>query len=484
VVVCAHDDEGLRSGFVLEGLRRRGIDVPAVVLLDPDFRGDLSTTLPAGAVDFVVKDRVGRYLDRLPHVLERLIADADRARSAEEPVPAPESLSDATDFECQDLPHRDHLERELRRVRSWLAAIVEHNPVGILIELEDGRIGLTNRRFCEMLAIVEEPRDLEGRPWREIVDSSLVLFDNPAHVAGRIDTLTSGNEDVTGETWELADGRTFELDTSRIRRSGVPRGRQWTLRDVTVRQRRERALRWATRMEATATLAGGIAHDFNNLMVAVLGNADLLGDMVPERSDARRMLEQIATAARRAGELSRQMLAYARGGKYRPGPLDLGETVNRVVTSGDATGCDTIRIDVETASDLWTTMADEDQMAMVVMSLLANALEAMDRPGGIRIETGNREVDRRGVKGLAAIRPGRYVVLSIEDSGCGMDPETIARVFEPFFSTKFRGRGLGLAAVYGIVKNHGGYIVVDSVRDRGTTVRVYLPARERAATPR
>jgi len=257
---------------------------------------------------------------------------------------------------------------------------------------------------------------------------------------------------------------------------GRPIGEIGTIRDITESKAAEQAIRTALRMEATATLAGGIAHDFNNLMVGVLGNAELLqmrmGNSDPETF---KMLNTIASTAQKAGELAQQMLAFAHGGKYQPSVINLNQLIEETVWIEKRTVPPGVELQTRPAAELWNTLADPAQMNQVVMNMLINALEAIEGAGAITLSTGNAIIDRSLADRLR-IQPGDYVMLRIDDSGIGMSASIQARVFEPFFSTKFQGRGLGLAAVYGIVTNHGGSITVESEPGRGSTFTVYLPA--------
>ena len=251
-------------------------------------------------------------------------------------------------------------------------------------------------------------------------------------------------------------------------------------RDMTESKQAEEALRTASRMEATSTLAGGIAHDFNNLMVGVLGNAELLELRFGDDPDATRMLSKIQQSAQRAGELAHEMLAFARGGKYQPRIVDLNSTIDEVLRFQGRSFPRAIHVECEKQDDLWPVTADPPQMNQVVTNLLLNAVESIEDKGRIVITTRNIEIDDRFARQHAGLKPGRHVYLAVEDTGCGMDSEVQSRVFEPFFTTKFQGRGLGLAAVYGIIKNHGGHVSVYSQMTRGTSFKVYLPVLKSA----
>lgn len=248
------------------------------------------------------------------------------------------------------------------------------------------------------------------------------------------------------------------------------------------RIRTEEQIRSSSRLEATATLAGGVAHDFNNLMVGVLGNAELLRMDLADNSEVQPMLDDIVEAAQRAGLLAQQMLAYARGGRYRPQAININKVVQETLDFQQRRVPMGIQLERRLEESLWTVNADPTQMSQVVMNLCNNAVDALGEQGLIIVGTENVELGFNATDAQEGIPPGRYVCLSVEDTGCGMSEEVRSRVFEPFYTTKFQGRGLGLAAVYGIVKNHGGNLIVHSEESVGTVFKVFIPATEMEAS--
>ncbi len=246
--------------------------------------------------------------------------------------------------------------------------------------------------------------------------------------------------------------------------------------DVTERRLLENQLHQAQKMKAVGQLAGGIAHDFNNLLTVILGYGDVVRNGLPDEHPLRPEIDQIQRAGERAASLTRQLLAFSRRQVLLPQLLD----VNEVVTDVEKMLRRVIGEDVElrTLSDPAAAKirADPGQLEQVLMNLAVNARDAMPDGGVLTIETRNVEFDE-GLLEHAAMQPGLYVVLSVSDTGCGMDAETKARIFEPFFTTKEQGKGtgLGLATVYGIVKQSGGFIWVYSEPKRGTTFKIYFP---------
>jgi PAS domain S-box-containing protein len=255
-----------------------------------------------------------------------------------------------------------------------------------------------------------------------------------------------------------------------------------TLRDITDSKLAEDAVRAASRMEATATLAGGVAHDFNNLMAVVLANAELLQIQIPETADSHSMLEAISNAAEQAGQLAQQMLAFAHGGKHCPKVMDLNSVIQETLHLEKHSLSQKISVLTNLSGDLRNVYADPVQIHQIIMNLTINASEAISENGSITLSTENFCADAEFVKQNPGMKPGDFVLLKVSDTGAGMSSETSIRIFEPFFSTKFHGRGLGLAVTYGIVKNHGGLIQVSSREGGGTCFRVYFPASKERLT--
>jgi two-component system cell cycle sensor histidine kinase/response regulator CckA len=258
-------------------------------------------------------------------------------------------------------------------------------------------------------------------------------------------------------------------------------------RDVTVQRQAEeerlalkRRVQQAQRLEGLGVLAGGIAHDFNNLLTPILGDASLALMDLPEDSPLRARLQRIQRAARQAGALTHQMLAYAGKGPLQVAPLDLSSLVREIGQLLESSVGQRATLVIELADDLPPLEGDAGQLAQVVMNLLTNAAEAAGEAGGrVTLRTGllTGAAEPPGQRWLGGdLPPGPCVYVEVEDEGSGMDPETQARIFDPFFTTKFTGRGLGLAAVLGIVRGHRGAIAIDSEPGRGTRFRVAFPA--------
>jgi signal transduction histidine kinase/CheY-like chemotaxis protein len=251
------------------------------------------------------------------------------------------------------------------------------------------------------------------------------------------------------------------------------------------RKRLEEQMRNAQRLESLGVLAGGIAHDFNNLLVGMLGKAGLALVELPEDSPARQSVKDIETSARRAAELTRQMLASSGLGRFVVEPLTLSRIVQEMTQLLGRVISKQARLSLHLTGDAPAMVADATQIRQVVMNLITNASDALEgEPGLITVKTGTVHADRQMLAATylnEELPAGEYVFLEVTDSGVGMDAATRERIFEPFFTTKFTGRGLGLAAVIGIVRGHKGAIDVISQPGCGTTFRLLFPAAAAAA---
>jgi PAS domain S-box-containing protein len=255
--------------------------------------------------------------------------------------------------------------------------------------------------------------------------------------------------------------------------------------DITDRKQLEEQLRQAQKMEAVGRLAGGIAHDFNNLLMVIQGYSDLLVERLPDGDPLRRNAEQIQMASQRASSLTRQLLAFSRKQMLAPKILNVQSVVAEMEKILRRLIGEDVQLETSSVPDLGLIRADRSQIEQVILNLAVNARDAMPQGGRLTIETANVELDASYSHPPAVLSPGRYVMLAVTDNGCGMDAETQAHVFEPFFTTKEKGKGtgLGLATVYGVVKQSGGYVWVYSEPGRGTSFKIYLPRIEETAVP-
>jgi len=259
-----------------------------------------------------------------------------------------------------------------------------------------------------------------------------------------------------------------------------------TVHDISARRRNEaeryafeRRMQEQQKAESLMVLAGGVAHDFNNLLTGVLGNAELLAMQAPPESDQRRAAEAIVIGAQRAADLVSKMLAYAGGGRVVAERVDLDQLVREMVDLLEASVARQCTLTYQSPGPLPLVETDPTQIRQVVLNLIINATEAVDEHGGVvTVATGEEVLDRESLKHMTFgndSEPGRYVFIDVVDNGAGMSEHTLARIFDPFFSTKDQGRGLGMAAVRGIVRSHHAALRVTSAAGQGTRFRVWFP---------
>ena len=235
------------------------------------------------------------------------------------------------------------------------------------------------------------------------------------------------------------------------------------------------------KMEAISSLSGGIAHQFNNALSVILGSVDILDLSLANENESRRYFPHIRSSIERMTKLSNQLLAYARGGRYQVSEISCSDLIRNTLPLIAHTTHQGISIDTDIPHDIFNIKVDITQMQMVFSAILINASESMEVDGSIKIICNNEIIDHGNIADYPGLKTGNYIKILIKDNGSGMDAETIDRIFDPFYTTKFTGRGLGMAASYGIIKNHNGNITVDSELGKGTTVSILLPAVEKPA---
>jgi PAS domain S-box-containing protein len=290
----------------------------------------------------------------------------------------------------------------------------------------------------------------------------------------------AGEEQAPTEVQILGrDGRRLilEINTRLIYQDGKLVGVHGIARDVTERRQLEDQLRQAQKMEAVGKLAGGVAHDFNNLLTVIVGYSELLQSRLAPDGQENRMISEIRRAAEQAASLTAQLLAFGRRQVLQPRILDLNAVVAATKKMLERLIGEHIHLVTELDPSIGTVKADPSQIQQVIMNLSVNARDAMPKGGTLTIRTENQRFERGQTHNDVAVTPGDYVVLSVDDTGCGMNKQTQDRIFEPFFTTKElgKGTGLGLSTVYGIVKQSGGYVWVDSAPGQGSTFTIYLP---------
>ncbi|HKV23216.1 MAG TPA: PAS domain S-box protein [Candidatus Acidoferrum sp.] len=382
-----------------------------------------------------------------------------------------------------DITGLKHTEQALRRSEADFRSLVQKSPYGIYRIDQAGRLSLGNPALARMLGYDGEAVLLNElslcKDSTELSLSRQLLQEN---------WLRNDFEPVES-AWKRKDGKwlTVRLSARPVQKNGGP---EWAYlevfaEDVTERRNLERQVLQTQKMDAIGRLAGGLAHDFNNLLAVILGHSELLAEQVDRGTKLQNSAEAIRKAAERGASLTMQLLAFSRKQLVEPRVLDINgaliemEKLARRVISED------IELLVRPGQNLGRIRIDPGQFDQVTMNLIVNARDAMPAGGKIVLETANADLDESYTRQHIGIVPGPYVMLAVSDTGIGMDAPTLARIFEPFFSTKDKGKGtgLGLSTVYGIVKQAGGHIFPYSEPGAGTTMRLYFPHVEASAEP-
>jgi two-component system cell cycle sensor histidine kinase/response regulator CckA len=372
-----------------------------------------------------------------------------------------------------DVTEQVDSEEALRQSEEQYRTLVELSPDGILIHV-GGTIVFANSSAAHILR-TRSPADIVGR---KLLD--LVYEDDTERMQERLATIRSGTDvPRTSLRWKTFDGavRVMDLSSQGFQFEGRAAVHS-VFRDTTDLRLMEEQLRQAQKMEAVGQLAGGVAHDFNNLLTVIKVNVEFLLEELGSENPCRAEVVEVGDAADRAADLTRQLLAFSRKQILQPRVLDCNKVVESVRPMLSRLIREDVVVEMHLANGLGCVMADAGQLEQVLLNLSVNARDAMPNGGRLLIETAeivlsaDWESEDRSV-----VVPGRYVMVTVSDTGTGIMPADRLRMFEPFFTTKpvGQGTGLGLATVYGIVKQSGGHLHVDSVPNHGTTISVYLP---------
>ncbi|MBN2526935.1 MAG: response regulator [Deltaproteobacteria bacterium] len=440
-------------------LKSEGVDIPFIIVSGTIDEHTAVAAMEAGAHDYVTKDN----LIRLVPAIERELREARERRE------------------------RKRSEEALRRSEERFRTVVDAS-IDTLISVDmDGSISLFNQAATRMLKY----------QWTEVIGKSIDMLIAPEF---RSDVnFFVASQSSAGVPSHRIVGNTIEVDALTKSGKRLPvelsisygtRGREDFLlvimRDISEKRRSqevleetEAQLRLSQKMEAIGRLAGGVAHDFNNLLGAILGYSDVMLLDVKEGDPLREDVLEISRAAKRAAELTRQLLVFSRKQVMQPQVFSINGVVDGAKRMlGRLIGED-IHLETQLDPELKTTKADPVQMEQVIMNLVVNARDAMPSGGKLSIRTANASIPiENAVRDFQNSISGECIVLEVEDTGSGMDEEVLSHIFEPFFTTKEQGKGtgLGLSTVFGIVKQSEGVITVDSIPNRGTVFRVYLPA--------
>ncbi|MGH9519638.1 MAG: ATP-binding protein, partial [Terriglobales bacterium] len=380
----------------------------------------------------------------------------------------------------------------MRASEERLRLLLDSTGEGIYALDLEGKCVMCNRAAVRLLGY-REANELLGQPIHQLIHHT--HGDGRAYPPEECRSHLAARQgvgiEVDDEIYWRADGTSFPVEyrSYPVERAGQPVGSVVTFTDITTRRGLEGQIRQSQKMEAVGRLAAGVAHDFNNLLTVINGYTDLLLDEGQGESSAMtpstlERLEMVRKSGERAATLTHQLLAFSRQQVLQPQILDLNHTVREMEPLLRRTLGENIELTVALTSPLHPVKADPSQVDQILMNLVVNARDATaagqhgDRPGSIRIETANVKLDAAFVRPHAGLTAGAYVRLSVRDTGMGMRPETQAHVFEPFFTTKPQGQGtgLGLPTVFGIVRQSGGTVMVESTWGRGTSMQVFLPA--------
>jgi two-component system cell cycle sensor histidine kinase/response regulator CckA len=435
-------------------LAERNVDLPAILISGVIGEEEAADALRAGARDFVNKGNLTRLVPAVARELDQVEARRRRREGDEELRLSEQRLRLALDAGGMGSWRWDLVSGRLE----WSGKLER------MFGLEPGAFGGT---YAEFIGLVHpDDRELVGASVEEAVE-----HDSPAVVYRAVwpDGSTHWHErksqrvrDADG-LFQVMAGITFDV----TEREEAARGRELL----------EDELRQAQKMEAVGQLAGGIAHDFNNLLTVISGYTEILLRRLGRDGEGAKEIAEINKAAERAAQLTGQLLAYSRKQVLESRPLDLNHVVAETETMLKRLIGENIELSTARAEKLGCISADDGQIEQIIMNLVVNARDAMPDGGTLLLETGNVTLDSHSTQGRPDVTPGDYVVLAVTDTGHGMDDATAGRIFEPFYTTKERGAGtgLGLSTVYGIVKQSGGHIDVETERGIGTTFRLYFP---------
>ena len=438
----------------LATLEESGLDIPFIIISGTIGEEIAVSALQAGASDFLAKGKMARLIPAIERELR----------------------------ECHVRAARRRAEAALRESEARYRRIIETTNEGLWMIDGENRITFANRRMGALLGCA--PGELLGRTAFDFVlpESRPALarsLESPrlGQPAGQIEVRLLGEGGAA--PWVLLDSTPLLEDDDR------DAGILVMVMDISQRRLLEEQLRQAQKIEAIGSLAGGIAHDFNNLLSVILSYTSLVIDGLTPGDPIRADLEEVAKAGDRARELTRQLMAFSRKQLIEPRALDLNPLLLGMERMLHRLLGESFELSLRTEQVLGTVYTDRSQMEQIVMNLVVNARDAMPNGGRVTIETRNVDLDEGYASAPHEVTPGPYVLLAVTDTGVGMDVATQARIFEPFFTTKEpgKGTGLGLSTVFGIVKQSGGHVWVDSEPGKGTTFKIYLPRTDGPAAP-
>lgn len=461
-------DLQLPDSVGLDTLRRLTVAAPGVIVIVMSGISDKETAVRAvqeGAQDYLIKGRVDAdgLIRSMRYAIER-----DGLRKALQG--AHDELEDRIRERTDELVKAN---QALRESNNLLESLLDHLSPVIFVRDLQGRYILVNPAFERLFGFRRE--DVIGKTDYKLFPREVAeLFRAGDQRALDCESAVEIEEQVTGLTGQ----RTYlTIRAPLCDDSGRPYAVIGIAADITERKLLEEQLRHLQKMEAVGRLAGGIAHDFNNLLSIIVGYGELLGASLAGDPVKSGQLVQITKAAGQAATLTRKLLTFSRRQMTKHKPLDLNTLVSELEPMLRSVVGENIELEVQVAAEPYLIRSERDQVEQAILNLVLNARDAMPSGGKLTVTAERSVVDEPFARLHQPLKPGPYVLLTIRDTGCGMDPETCSHVFEPFFTTKEpgRGTGLGLATVYGTVQQAGGTITVESKPGMGSLFSIYLP---------
>jgi PAS domain S-box-containing protein len=461
--------------------RERTRHVP-IVFLTASYHSDMHMKgYSLGAVDYINKPIVPEVLQAKVSVFVELFRKTEEVKQQAELLRDLQRREHEREFAEARQEWKEQSQRDTEAAKQKLMAIFEATPDLIAIVSPAGILQYMNRGGRRMLGLgeTEDVLKLKLAELRSEQEGTLVL--NEALPSARRDGIWRGETAYSGPEGKAI--RVSQVILAHASETGEVEFFSMIARDITEQRELEQQFRQAQKLDGIGRLAGGIAHDFNNLLTVILGRSQMLQSKLDSDSPLRRDADLIYRTGERAAALTHQLLAFSRSQVLRPRILDLNAVVTEMEKMLRRLIGEEIELTTALAPALGRVKADPGQIEQVILNLAVNARDAMPSGGKIMIETANADLDQSYAARHVEVPAGPYIMLAVSDTGCGMSPEVQSRAFEPFFTTKEEGKGtgLGLATVYGIVKQTGGNIWLYSEVDRGTTFKVYLPRINEAA---